>query len=339
MKRSSIFLTILVLVLAISLVFSGCSSKQQTPSSSSTQESSQTASSEKKYNIVLITMDSMDEHWLAVKAGAEAKAKELGNVQLTFRAPAEKADPNEQVRMMEDAINQKADAILIAPTDQTALTPVVEKAFDAGIPVILIDSPVKTDKYVSFVATDNIKAAEMAADKLGELLGGKGKIAIISAQPGSGTTIMRENGFKDRLKEKYPDIQIITTQYSMGDKNRALNQALDILTAHPDLAGFYGTNEGSTIGIAMAIKQKDLAGKVKVVGFDISQATINAIKENYIQASMVQNPYMMGYKGVEIAVDKLQGKEVPKRVDTGVTVMTKDNVDEVVKEYYKGQSK
>jgi ribose transport system substrate-binding protein len=89
----------------------------------------------------------------------------------------------------------------------------------------------------------------------------------------------------------------------------------------------------------MAIKQKDLAGKVKVVGFDISQATINAIKENYIQASMVQNPYMMGYKGVEIAVDKLQGKEVPKRVDTGVTVMTKDNVDQVVKEYYKGQSK
>lgn len=335
MKKGSIFVLLLVIVMVVSLAFAGCGQKQTTSSTNTNAG----APENKTYNFVLVTMDSMDEHWLAVKAGAEAKAKELGNVSLTFRAPADKSDPNEQVRMAEDAINQKADAILIAPTDQTALTPVVEKAFNAKIPVIIIDSPVKTDKYLSFVATDNLKAAQMAADKLGELLSGKGKIAIISAQPGSGTTIMRENGFKERLKEKYPDIKIVTTQYSMGDKNKALNQTLDILTANPDLAGFYGTNEGSTIGIAMGIKQKGLAGKVKVVGFDISQATIDAIKENLIQASMVQNPYQMGYKGVEFAMDAIQGKQVPKQIDTGVTIMTKDNLDEVVSNYYKGQSK
>ncbi|TYP48729.1 ABC transporter substrate-binding protein [Thermosediminibacter litoriperuensis] len=323
MKKRSILTVLLVLAVAAAVLVSGCSSKNSGSAGDDAKD--------KKYQFVLITMDSLDEHWLSVKAGAEEKAKELGNVSLTFRAPADKSDPNEQVRMVEDAINQKADAILLAPLDQSALTPVVEKAYDAGIPVIIIDSPVKTDKYTSFIATDNLKAAEMAADKLAELIDGKGKIAIINAQPGSGTTMMRENGFKDRIKEKYPDIQIVTVQYSMGDKAKALNQTLDILTANPDLAAFYATNEGSTVGVARGVKEKGVAGKVKVVGFDKSQDIINALNEGLIQATMVQNPYQMGFLGVQFAVDAIEGKSVEKKVDTGVKVITKDNLDELTK--------
>lgn len=324
MKERNV-LPLLLIVVLIATIFTGCGGSE------TGADNVPKDAEEKSYQFVLVTMDSIDEHWLSVQSGAQDKADELGNVKVTFRAPADKADPNEQVRMVEDAINQKADAILVAPTDQAALTPVVEKATDAGIPVIIIDSPVATEKYTSFVATDNQAAAELAADKLAELIDGKGKIAIISAQPGSGTTMIRENGFKDRVKEKYPDIEIVTTQYSMGDKTKALNYTLDILTANPDLAGFYATNEGSTVGVARGIEEKDVVGKVKVVGFDKSQDIINALNEGLIQATMVQNPYTMGSLGVELAISAIKGEEVDKKIDTGVKVVTKDNLDDLGK--------
>lgn len=283
----------------------------------------------KELNIALITMDSMDEHWLSVQEGATDKAKELGNVNITFNAPAGKTDPNEQVRMVEDAISRKVDAIMLAPLDKAALSPVVDEAKAANIPLILVDSPVETDNYDAFFSTDNLAAATMAADELAKLIGEKGKVAIINAQAGSGTGMLRENGFKDRMEEKYPDIEIVAIQYSDGDKAKALNQATDIMTAHPDLAGFYGCNEGSTVGIAQAIDQKGVAGKVFLVGFDKSQDTITAIENGLIQATMVQNPYNMGFLGVQAAVDVINGKSVDKDVDTGVMVVTKDNLDEI----------
>lgn len=327
-KRPRLLAKVSAVLMSLFLVLVGCGNSN----SSSTSSSSSSSSNDKKqYKMVLITMDSIDEHWLSVKAGAEAKAKELGNVQLTFRAPAGKTDPGEQVRMVEDAINQKADAILLAPSDQSALTPVVEKAASANIPVIVIDSPVKTDKISAFFATDNAKAASMAADKMAELIGQKGKIAIISAQPGAGTTMIREKGFKDRVAEKYPDIKIVTTQYCNGDKATALNQTMDILTANPDIVAFYATNEGSTVGVARGIKQKNVIGKVKVVGFDKSKDIINALDEGLIQATMVQNPYDMGAKGIQSAVDVIGKKTVEKKVDTGVKVVTKDNISEIKK--------
>ena len=324
--KKRVVLSFLLVIALLAMTLAGCS-KGGKPDT----DNQQGAEGEKSYQFVLVTMDSIDEHWLSVQSGAKDKADELGNVKITFRAPADKADPNEQVRMVEDAINQKADAILVAPTDQAALSPVVEKATDAGIPVIIIDSPVATEKYTSFVATDNQAAAELAADELAELIEGKGKIAIISAQPGSGTTMVRENGFKDRVKEKYPDIEIVTTQYSMGDKTKALNYTLDILTANPDLAGFYATNEGSTVGVARGVQEKGVVDKVKVVGFDKSQDIINALNEGLIQATMVQNPYNMGSLGVELAISAIEGKDVEKKIDTGVTVVTKDNIDQIGK--------
>lgn len=318
-------ITALLLVISImAFVVVGCGGDSDNDS----QDAS--ADGKKKYNFVLITMDSMDQHWLSVKAGAEDMAEELGDVSITFRAPADKTDPGEQVRMVEDAINQKADAILIAPLDATALKPVVEKAAESNIPVIDIDSPVDTDKITSFVATDNEKAARIAADTLADLIGGKGKVAIINHQPGAGTAMLRENGFKDQVQKKYPEIKIVTTQYSSGDKTKAMNQALDIMTANPDLAGFYACNEGSTVGVAQAIKQKKAVGKIKLVGFDKSEDTINSINDGMIQATMVQNPYKMGQLAVQFAHDVLNDKEVEKLVDTGVTVITKDNIEEII---------
>lgn len=278
------------------------------------------AFAQKKF--VLITMDSMDEHWLSVKKGAETKAKELGDVDIIFRAPAGKVDPNEQTRMVEDAINQKVDAILLAPSDKSALGPVVERAIDEKIPVVIIDSPVDAEGYVTFLSTDNYAAGALAADTLAKLVNEKGKVGIINAQPGAGTAIARSSGFEDRLKEKYPNMKVAGIQYSNGDKAVALNQATDMMTANPDLVGFYGSNEGSTVGISRALEESGNIGKIKLVGFDFSKDTITGLKNGSIQASMVQNPEKMGYDGVAAAYDNINGKEVPKHVDTGVKVVT-----------------
>jgi len=283
-----------------------------------------------KIKITLITMDSIDEHWLKVKAGAEAKAAEMGNVELTFNAPPGKVDANVQLQMVEDAITKRADVIMLAPLNKDALSPGVEKAKAAGIKVIMVDSGVSTPKYDAFFATDNGAAARTAADTLAALLGGKGKIAIINAQAGAGTTMTRENEFKAQIKAKYPGIEIVGVQYSDGDKTKAMNQALDFMTANPALAGFYGCNEGSTVGLAQAVVQSGKAEKVKVVGFDFSNDTKALIQQKAIQATMVQNPYQMGYLGVDAGVRALKGEDFGgKTIDTGVTVATLENLSSI----------
>jgi ribose transport system substrate-binding protein len=283
-----------------------------------------------KIKVTLITMDSIDEHWLKVKAGAEAKAAELGNVALTFAAPAGKIDANAQLQLVEDAITKHADAIMLAPLHAEALIPGVEKAKAAGIPVIHVDCAVNSPIYDAFFATDNGGAARLAADELAKRIGGKGKIAIVNAQAGASTTMLRENEFRAQIAKKYPDIEIVGVQYSDGDKTKALNQAQDFMAANPDLVGFYGCNEGSSVGIGQAVLQAGKAGKIIVVGFDFSNDTKSLIEQGAIQATMVQNPYVMGYEGLAAAVKAAQGEDLGgKTVDTGVTVATKDNLSSI----------
>lgn len=276
---------------------------------------------------VLITMDSIDEHWLSVKNGAEDKVKELGNIELIFRAPAGKTDPNEQTRMAEDAINQKADAILLAPSDPAALAPVAAKIKEANIPLILIDSALSTEDYNAFFSTDNEAAGELAGETFAKLVNGRGKIGIVHAQPSSTTAIARGKGFERKIKEIAPDIKVVSVQYSDGDKARALNIATDIMTANPDLVGFFTSNEGSTIGVARAIEELGKKDSVMLVGFDKSQDTIRALENGTLKATIVQNPYKMGFDGIQAAVDILDGKEVSRLTDTGVNVATLENID------------
>jgi ribose transport system substrate-binding protein len=281
-----------------------------------------------KIKVIFIAMDSIDEHWLKVKAGTEDKARELGNVDLSFNAPPGKVDANVQLQMVEDAITKKMDAILLAPLDRDALNPGVDKALAAGIKVVIIDSAVSTNHDV-FLATNNGAAGRTAADTLAKLVGEQGKVAIINAQPGAATAMLRENEFKDQMN-KYPGITVVGTQYSDGDRTRALNIATDFMTANPDLAGIYATNEGSTVGAGNAIEQAGKAGRVHFVGFDWSADTKALVEKGVLEASMVQNPYQMGYMGVQAAVDLVSGKGVSsKNVDTGVTVVTKTNMNSV----------
>jgi ribose transport system substrate-binding protein len=276
--------------------------------------------------ITLITMDMMDEHWLKLNHGAQEKAKELGNVTVLFNAPqVGKVDAAAQLQLLEDAITRKVDAVMLAPLHADALVPGIEKAHAAGIKIILVDSHANTESYDAFLFTDNGAAARLAADELAKVIGGNGKVAIINAQAGAGTTMTRENDFKAQMADKYPGITVIGTQYSDGDATKALNIATDFMTANPDLAGMYACNEGSTTGGGNGIDQAGKSGIVHFVGFDWSDNTKALIERGVLDATMVQNPYQMGYQGVQAAVDLLAGKQVQRNIDTGVTVANKSN--------------
>jgi ribose transport system substrate-binding protein len=278
-----------------------------------------------KVKVTLITMDSIDEHWIKLRAGAEAAAKELGNIDLTYNAPPGKVDASVQLQMVEDAITKGAHVLMLAPLHADALVPGIEKAKRAGVKVVLVDSGANTEQYDAFLYTDNAAAAATAADQLAAAIGGKGKVAIINAQAGAGTTMTRENAFKDQMKAKYPGVTIVGTQYSDGDPTKALNIARDFMTRNPDLAGIYACNEGSTTGAGNAIEQAGKTGRVKFVGFDWSANTKALVERGVLNATMVQNPYQMGYQGLRAGIGLLTGAKVPRRIDTGVTVATKAN--------------
>jgi len=263
--------------------------------------------------------------WLSVKAGAVQAGKDF-NVDIIWKGPSLETDIAGQIGIVEDYINKKVDAIVLAACDATGLVRTVEKAHQAGIPVVTIDSGVDSDIPASFIATDNVAAAKKAADVLAELLNGQGKVACIPFVPGAATSIMREEGFKEGLKN-HPGLELVAVQYSQSDVATGMAVTENILTAHPDLSGIFAANEAGAIGCAQALVSRGVAGKVKLVAFDAASNEVKALKDGIIQALIVQNPYKMGYLGVKTAVDVLQGKSVEKRIDTGVMVVTKDNLN------------
>jgi len=262
--------------------------------------------------------------WLKVKAGADAAARDL-QVDVIWKGPQSELEIAAQIAMVEDNINKKVDAIVLAACDTRGLIPSIEKALAAGIPVVTIDSGVESDLPASFIATDNVLGAAMAADKLAALVGGVGKVACVPIVPGAATSIMREQGFRDALA-KYPGLQLVAVQYSQSEVATAMAVTENFLTANPDLAGIFAASEAGTIGCAQALISRGLAGKVKLVGFDASPDQVKLLKAGVIHALIVQNPFQMGYQGVRAAVTLIKGGQVEKRIDTGVTIVTLENV-------------
>lgn len=261
--------------------------------------------------------------WTTVKAGAEQAGKDYG-VDVIWKGPAVETDIAGQVALVEDNINKRVNAIVLAACDATALVPIIQKAVDADIPVITIDSGVDSDLPLSFIATDNIAGARLAADVLAKLLDGKGKVACIPFVPGAATSIMREQGFKEGLKD-HPGLDLVAVQYSQSEVATAMAVTENILTAHPDLGGIFAGNEAGSIGCSQALISRGLAGKVKMVAFDASPDQIKELQSGVIQALVVQNPFKMGYEGVKAAVMAINGETIEKRIDTGVTVVTQEN--------------
>lgn len=277
--------------------------------------------------IPVISKGFQHQFWQAVKQGAEQAAKDL-NVDITFEGPESEAMVDKQVEMFQTALDKKPAAICLAAVDSKAFQPLLEKAKAAGIPVIGFDSGVDSDIPVTTAATDNIAAAALAADKMVELIGGSGEVAVIAHDQTSRTGIDRVAGFVDQVKNKYPDVTVVDVQYGGGDQLKSTDLAKAIIQAHPNLKGFFGANEGSIIGVLNAVKELGMEGKITVIGYDSGQQQMDAIRAGTEAGAITQNPVGIGYKCVEAALKAYKGETLPKTIDTGFYWYDKTNIDE-----------
>jgi ribose transport system substrate-binding protein len=279
-----------------------------------------------KLYIPVISKGFQHQFWQAVKLGSENAAKDL-NVDITFEGPESEAMVDKQVEMFQTALDKKPAAICLAAVDSKAFQPLLEKAQAAGIPVIGFDSGVDSDIPVSTATTDNIAAAALAADKMVELIGGEGEVAVIAHDQTSRTGIDRVKGFTDQITSKYPKVTIVDTQYGGGDQLKSTDLAKAIIQAHPNLKGFFGANEGSIIGVLNAAKELNLEGKLTIIGYDSGQQQMDAIRSGAEAGAITQNPIGIGYKCVEAAVKAYNGEALPKIIDTGFMWYDKTNID------------
>lgn len=264
--------------------------------------------------------------WQTVHAGAVAAAGEAG-AEVRWNGPAVETEFSRQVQIVESMINGRVDAIVLAPTDRVALVGVVERAAREKIPVTIFDSAIDTEDYVSFVATNNYAAGQTAARRLGQILNGRGSVAMLMNMPGSASTLEREKGFEEALSQQFPQIQIVARQFGMSDRAKSLAVAEDLLTAHPDLNGVFASNEPGSVGGAQALKSRKLTDKIKLVGFDSSPTLVDDLRAGAIDALVVQDPFQIGYTAVKTALDKLQGRTPPRKIDTPARLITTGDLD------------
>jgi len=286
------------------------------------------AESGKKLQIAVIPKGSTHSFWKTIHAGAAKAAKEL-DVELFWVAPEREDDRKQQIEVVQNFISRGVDAIVLAPLDDVALAAPVEAAAKRGIPVVIIDSGLKSKSYVSFVATDNRQGGRLGADRLGEIMGGKGSALLLRYAEGSASTREREEGFLEEMAKKYPGVQLVSTnQYAGVTKESAFQASQNILIKFPEVDGAFCPNESSAFGMLRALKTSGKAGKVKFVGFDTSSDLLAGLKSGAIQGLVAQDPFGMAYEGVKTAVDYIHGKKVKKRVATRLLMITSDNVND-----------
>lgn len=288
-------------------------------------EENEDTNGDKPY-IAIISKGFQHQFWQAVQNGAEKAAEEF-NVEITFEGPDNESQVDKQMEMLQAALDRNPDAIGFAALDSQAAAPLLETANSRGIPIIAFDSGVESDIPLTTASTDNYAAAAEAAHRMAELIGEQGKVALVVHDQVSVTGVERRDGFVDTIKEEYPNIEIVDTQYGGGDHLESTNLAKTIIQAHPDLAGIYGSNEGSAIGVVNAVTELGKQGDIVVVGFDSGKQQIDAIQNDVMAGAITQNPEGIGYETVKAAVETLNGKEVEISIDTGYYWYDKDNLD------------
>jgi len=287
------------------------------------------SAAEEKLYIPVISKGFQHQFWLAVKVGAEKAAVDY-DVTITFEGPENESMVDKQMDMLQVAIDKDPAAICFAAVDSKAAIPLLEQAKAKGIPIIGFDSGVDSDIPMSTASTDNIAAAALAADKMVELIGGAGEVAIIAHDQTSRTGIDRVKGFTDRVAEKYPNVTIVSTQYGGGDQLRSTDLAKAVIQGNPELKGFFGANEGSIIGVMNAVQEFGMKGELVVIGYDSGQQQMEAIRSGLLAGAITQDPIGIGYKAVEAAVKAVKGETLPLFIDTGFHWYDSTNIDDPV---------
>jgi ribose transport system substrate-binding protein len=315
-------LTAAVVVFALALAGCDCASTDEGATSGAAGED------EGSRVIAVIPKGTTHEFWKSVHAGAVKAGRELG-VEVLWQGPLREDDRSQQVRVVEDMISRGVDGIVLAPLDDTALVPPAREAQREGIPVVIIDSDIQWDERVSFVATDNHRGGVLGAERLAELLSEQGKVVLMRYQEGSASTMRREEGFLETMRDRFPNIELVSTnQYGGATTETAYQTAENLLTSHPDVQGIFCPNESTTFGMLRALTDADKAGEVKFVGFDSSEQLVEALEQDRLHGLVLQNPFRMGELGVRTVVSHLGGETVEDRIDTGVTIVTPDNMND-----------
>lgn len=275
---------------------------------------------QKRRRIGVVPKATSHVFWVAVEKGAKAAGKDL-NVDIEWSGAPSETDYGRQIQIVDSMINRRVDGLAIAASERKALVATVDRAMKQGIPVTIFDSGIEGENYSSYVATNNFEGGQLAGRALAKLIGSKGNVGLIMHAPGSSSTMDRERGFTDVIEREFPNIKIVASQYGLSDRSKARTAAENMLTAHPDLSGFFGPSEPSTTGASLAVKARGVSGKVKIVAFDASDNLVEDMKAGAIQAMVVQDPFQMGYDAVRTIVDKLNGKTPAKLINLPAKVI------------------
>ena len=284
---------------------------------------------ENSIRIAVIPKGTTHEFWRSVHAGAERAAQEAGNVEVIWKGPLQESDRDGQVNVIDDFIVQQLEGICVAPLDSQALVAPLQAAKDAGIPTVVFDSGLDDEQLpVSYVATDNYRGGVLAAERLAEVMGGEGGAILMRYQPGSESTLQREEGFLATLKEKYPDIKILSSdQYAGTTPEQALDNCQQILLKYrDDVNGVFTVCEPNSTGMLGALDNAGLAGKVHFIAFDPNGRLIEAMANGKIDGIVVQDPINMGYLSVKTMLAHLRGEKVEGFIDTGEYMATPENM-------------
>jgi ribose transport system substrate-binding protein len=289
---------------------------------------------EKAYTIAVIPKGTTHEFWKSIHAGAEKARQELAakgvQVEVFWKGPLREDDRDQQIQVVENFTSRKVSGIVLAPLDSQALVNPVESAVQAGIPVVVMDSALKSDKYLSFVATDNFKGGQLAGQYLAKLLNGKGNVIMLRYAVGSASTEEREKGFLDAMG-KFPELKLISTdQYAGATQETAYQASQNLLNRFGnEVNGVFCVAEPATIAMTKALRDIGKAGgKVKMIGFDAGTKSVLDMQNGDVQGLAVQNPVLMGYTAVLTIVKHLQGEKVENRIDTGVVLVSPENMEQ-----------
>ena len=283
------------------------------------------ASAQQQPYIPLVSKGFQHQFWQAVKQGAEQAGKDY-NVRITFEGPETEAMVDKQIDMLSSALAKHPAAIGFAALDSKAAIPLLKKAQAGKIPVIAFDSGVDSDIPMTTATTDNKAAAALAADKMAQLIGDSGEVALVVHDQTSRTGIDRRDGFVDRIKSAHPNVKVVSVQYGAGDHLKSTEIAKSMLQAYPNLKGIFGANEGSIAGVINAVRETHR--KIVAIGYDSGKQQKDAIRDGTEAGAITQNPVGIGYKTVEAAVKALKGEKLPKVIDTGFYWYDKTNIDD-----------
>ncbi|NCO86585.1 MAG: ABC transporter substrate-binding protein [Rhodobacterales bacterium] len=288
------------------------------------------------FTIALVPGLTTDAFYITMQKGAQAAADALG-VELVFQG-APDFNPVTQVPVLDAVIARGPDAILIAPTDTVQLIEPLRKAYEAGIPVITVDTFIGSGVYqtgagdadfpLAYIASDNVLGGRIAARALANAIGGEGKVYVSNVNPGISTTDQREAGFKAEMAENFPGVEVLETQFNENDANNAASQLQAVFARNPDLKGVFGANLFSALGAANGVQQAGQSGVIKVVAFDAPTSIVDNINSGLVDVAIAQHPAEIGYYGVVSAYAHLTGNSIPVSIGTGFTIIDASNVSD-----------